>query len=50
VPTLSPRNDETLPNFIKTKHPMKREIRNKRKRLTTRPENENPQQGGKKEE
>jgi hypothetical protein len=29
---------------------MKREIRNKRKRLTTRPENENPQQGGKKEE
>jgi hypothetical protein len=46
VPTLSPRNDETLPNFIKTKHPMKCEIRNKRRGLTTRPENENPQQGG----
>ncbi len=46
MPTLSPRNDETLPNFIKTKLPMKCEIRNKRKGLTTRPENENPQQGG----
>jgi hypothetical protein len=43
VATLSPRNDETLPKFIKTKHPMKGEIRNKRKGLTTKPENENPQ-------